>query len=139
MPLVITPEITLPDDVLEEWFVRSSGPGGQNVNKVSTAVELRLDVSRAPLRESVRQRLRAIAGTRMTAADTLVVESREHRTQGQNREAVRERLAELVRLALVVPKARRSTSPTATARKRRVEAKVRRGRLKARRAGRDDD
>lgn len=139
MPLLVAPGIELPDDVLEEWFVRAAGPGGQNVNKVSTAVELRLDVARAPLGEAVKRRLRAIAGNRMTTGDVLAIESREHRTQGQNREAARERLLGLVRLALVPPKPRRSTRPTAASKAKRLEAKHRRSRVKARRSGRDDD
>src|SRR4051812_16129649 len=111
MPLDITPTVAIADSEIEERFVRASGPGGQNVNKVSTAVQLRYDVGRSALPPDVRARLRAIAGSRMTDDDVLVIDARAHRTQGQNREDARERLAEFVRRALIRPKKRQKTRP----------------------------
>ena len=129
--LDVTPSIAIPDAELEERFVRASGPGGQNVNKVSTAVELRFDVGASSLPEEVKARLRALAGKRMTAQGVLVIDSREHRSQKDNRDTARERLAELIRRALVRPRPRRKTRPGAAARERRLEGKVRRSRIKA--------
>src|SRR5690349_13765591 len=93
MPLEITPSLVIDDSEIEERFVRASGPGGQNVNKVSTAVQLRFDVGRSrTLSEETRARLRTIAGSRMTDEDVLLIDARSHRTQGQNREEARARL-----------------------------------------------
>src|SRR3954464_9836163 len=104
MPLEITPGLTLPDSEIEERFVRASGPGGQNVNKVATAVQLRFDGAGSPtLADDVRHRLIALAGSRMTDEGVLVIDARTHRTQSQNREDARERLADLIRRALGVP------------------------------------
>jgi len=129
--LHVTPEIAIPDESLQERFVRASGPGGQNVNKVATAVELRFDIPASSLPVDVKARLMALAGSRLTADGILVIDSREHRTQAQNREAARERLIELVRQAAVRPKRRRRTRPTRESRERRIRSKTRRARVKA--------
>ena len=107
----------------EERFVRSSGPGGQNVNKVATAVELRFDVGASTLPEDVKQRLRHLAGQRLIAGDILLIDSREHRTQAQNREAARTRLEGLIEQASRKPKRRRPTKPTVGAREARLASK----------------
>src|SRR5712692_4632920 len=99
--LRVTPTIVIPDHELDERFVRASGPGGQNVNKVSTAVELRFDVAASALAEDVKARLIALAGKKMSADGVLLIDSREHRTQSQNRAAARLRLADLLRRAAV--------------------------------------
>src|SRR5690242_5551671 len=124
MPIVVTSSFVLPDADYTEAFIRASGPGGQNVNKVATAVQLRLPVGPSSLPESVKARLRALAGSRLTTGDELVVEAREHRTQAQNREAAQTHLRELIRRAWTRPKARRRTAPTKASKERRLESKA---------------
>lgn len=131
--LHVTPTLVIPDHELEERFVRASGPGGQNVNKVSTAVELRFDVAASRLPEDVKARLLVLAGKRVTQEGVLSIDSREHRTQAQNRAAARARLAELLRQATRRPRSRKKTKPTKAARERRLDAKGQRARVKARR------
>ena len=129
--LQITPSLAIDESELEERFVRASGPGGQNVNKVATAVQLRYDVGRSTaLDEAVRTRLRSIAGSRMTADGVLVIDARRHRTQAQNREDARARLTELIRQALIKPKRRRKTRPSRAAVERRMASKRRRSETK---------
>jgi ribosome-associated protein len=127
----ITESIAIDEREIDERFVRASGPGGQNVNKVATAVELRFDVAASSLPADVRQRLIDLAGRRLTSDGVLLIDSREHRTQVQNREAALARLVALIQHAAVRPKRRRKTRPTATARKNRLESKRRRGEVKA--------
>ncbi|MBF9059721.1 aminoacyl-tRNA hydrolase [Rhodobacterales bacterium HKCCSP123] len=131
MPLTITDQITLADWEMTESFTRSSGPGGQNVNKVSTAVELRFEAARSPhLPEPVKRRLQRLAGRRWTKEGVVVIQVEETRSQARNREIARERLAELVRAATVVPKKRRPTRPTKGSVERRIKAKKVRGVVK---------
>ena len=120
----VTPTLAIDESELEERFVRASGPGGQNVNKVATAVQLRFDVERSPsLNDEIRARLRAIAGSRITNEGVLVIDARTHRTQADNREEARERLADLLRRAAVRPKRRRKTRPSAASKERRLTSK----------------
>src|SRR5215210_6305263 len=129
--LEVTPALAIDESELSERFVRASGPGGQNVNKVATAVELRFDVAHSTAFDNdVKERLRRLAGSRMTADGVLVIDARRHRTQPQNRADARERLADLVRQALVKPRNRRRTRPTKGSVERRIEAKQKRSQTK---------
>lgn len=136
----VTPSVVIPESEISERFVRASGPGGQNVNKVATAVELRFDPARsAALGSDARERLRVLAGSRMTADGVLVIDARRFRTQARNREDARERLADLVRQALVAPRRRRKTKPGKGAVERRIESKKRRADTKRARGRVGDD
>ena len=132
--LQISPTLAIPDQELEERFVRSSGPGGQNVNKVSTAVELRFDVARSPsLPEAVRERLLARRDRRITDEGVLVLSAQRFRTQDRNREDARERLAAVIVAALTAPKKRVATKPTKGSKERRLGAKRERSTVKRQR------
>lgn len=129
--LQVNPYIAIDPSELGEKFVRSSGPGGQNVNKVATAVQLRFDVRRSPaLPEPVRQRLLQLAANRISSDGVLLIEASRFRTQEQNRQDARDRLVAMIRQATVKPKPRKPTKPSAGARKRRIESKKQRGDLK---------
>ncbi len=138
--LWIAPGIAIDEDELSEEFVRSSGPGGQNVNKVSTAVLLRYDVAHSPsLPEEVRRRLLALAAGQINAEGILSILAREHRTQGANRRAARERLVALVQRAAERPRHRRPTRPTRASVERRLDAKRRRAETKRMRRMREGE
>jgi ribosome-associated protein len=131
MPLEISPAVTIPDSDLSLSFVRASGPGGQNVNKVASAVQLRFDlVGTAALDERVKLRLRALAGRRVTDDGALLIIARNHRTQENNRREAYDRLTDLIKRALIEPKARKATRPTRASKERRHTSKVRTGRTK---------
>jgi len=128
----INDRIAIGEEELEESFIRASGPGGQNVNKVSTAVQLRFDVERSPsLPGEVRARLKTLAGRRLTKEGVLVIVAAQHRTQERNRAAARERLVELIRSAAERPTPRRKTRPPASSKRKRLEGKKRRGEIKS--------
>jgi ribosome-associated protein len=132
VPLEITPNIVIGDDELEWKFIRASGPGGQNVNKVSSAVQLRfLLPQNTSLPVAVRNRLRAIAGHRINDDGTLLIAARSERSQEQNRSAALARLGELINTAMVEPKIRKKTRPTKASKERRIESKKRRGSTKS--------
>lgn len=135
----ITGDIAIDDREVEERFVRASGPGGQNVNKVSTAVELRFDVRASSLPPAVKDRLLTLAGGRVTVDGVVLIDSREHRTQARNREAALQRLVELITQAARAPRRRKKTRPGGAAREKRLAAKKLRGHVKALRRRDDSD
>jgi ribosome-associated protein len=137
--IYITNAISLDERDLDERFVRASGPGGQNVNKVATAVELRFNVAGSSLPDDVKQRLIALAGSKMTTEGILAIDSREYRTQSENRVAARARLVALIQQALVKPRSRRKTKPTSGSRERRLSGKKLRSHVKQSRSRRDHD
>jgi ribosome-associated protein len=128
--IVITPSLQIDERELRIDFVRASGPGGQNVNKVATAAQLRFDVNASSLPDEVKSRLMKLAGNRITADGVLWIEAKRFRTQEQNREDAVQRFVELVRKATVKPKARKKTRPTAASREERLKEKKRRGEIK---------
>ena len=128
---LVTDDIAIDESELSESFVLASGPGGQNVNKVSSAVQLRFDVAHSPsLPGDVRHRLMRLAGSRLTKDGVLIITAREHRSQERNRSEARARIVDLIRRAATRPKPRRPTKPTLASKRRRLEGKTIRGRLK---------
>ena len=140
MPLVVSEHIAIPDEELEWKFIRSSGPGGQNVNKVASAVQLRfLLPQNTSLPAAVRSRLQRLAGQRLVDDGSILLSARTERSQEQNRRAALERLADLVRAALIEPKIRKKTRPTRASKERRIDTKKRRAGTKRQRSGREWD
>ena len=140
MPLDISEQVAIPDEELEWKFIRSSGPGGQNVNKVASAVQLRFLLPRnTSISPSAKHRLRRMAGQRLVDDGTILISARDERSQGENRRAALERLADLVRAALIEPKIRKKTRPTRASKERRIESKKRRAGTKRSRASRSWD
>ena len=139
--LRVTDDIEIPDNEITLGFIRADGPGGQHVNKTATAVQLRFDVRHSPsLPEAVRRRLERLAGRRLTGDGVLVIDARSQRSQKQNREEALERLRRLIEMAAQPPRPRRPTKPTVASRRRRLETKRRRARLKhQRRPVRDEE
>ena len=138
--VVITPDVSIPDEEFEWKFIRSSGPGGQNVNKVASAVQLRFLLPRnVSLPVAARNRLRRLAGQRLIDDGSILISARSERSQEQNRRDALERLAELIRAALIEPKIRKKTRPTLGSKERRIESKKRRGTTKQGRGARSWD
>jgi ribosome-associated protein len=135
--LVVTPEVSIPDEEFEWKFIRSSGPGGQNVNKVASAVQLRFLLPlNTSLPTNARSRLRRMAGQKLIDDGSILISARSERSQEQNRRDALERLAELIRAALIEPKIRKKTRPTRASKERRIESKKRRGTTKQGRGAR---
>jgi len=131
MPLLVSPDITIPDKDLSMAFVRASGPGGQNVNKVASAVQLRFDLDGCEaLQERVKTRLRRLAGRRLTDEGAILIIARSHRAQERNRQDALDRLSELIRTALIEPRVRRATKPSRASKEKRLTGKVKQGRNK---------
>jgi ribosome-associated protein len=140
VPLVVSEHIAIPDEELEWKFIRSSGPGGQNVNKVASAVQLRfLLPQNTSLPAAVRSRLQRLAGQRLVDDGSILLSARTERSQEQNRRAALERLADLVRAALIEPKIRKKTRPTRASKERRIDTKKHRAGTKRQRSGREWD
>ncbi len=140
MPLIITPDIVIPDEELEWKFIRSSGPGGQNVNKVASAAQLRfLLPQNTSLPVNVRNRLRRLAGQKLIDDGSILFKSMSERSQDQNRRAALERLETMIRSALVEPKIRKKTRPTKGSKERRIESKKQRSATKQQRSGKSYD
>lgn len=135
----ITDTIVFDDREIKERFVRATGPGGQNVNKDATAVELRVDIGRSSLPPDLKERLIALAGRHVTTDGVLVVVSRVYRSQAQNRDAARARLVALLKRAAKPPKKRKATKPRAAAREERLVSKKRQSAVKRSRSGREED
>jgi ribosome-associated protein len=135
--LEIIPSLQIDERDLQIDFIRASGPGGQNVNKVATAVQLRFDVRASSLPDEVKERLRHLAGKRITSEGVLLIEAKRFRTQEQNREDAIQRFVELVRRSLVKPKARRKTKPSQAAKEKRIKEKKRRAEIKKIRQSKD--
>lgn len=128
--LSITPNLSIDDSEIQEAFVRASGPGGQNVNKVATAVQLFFDIPNSSLPAPMKARLLRLVANRVSAAGVLTIEAKRFRTQEQNREDARQRLIDLIRQAVVPPKPRRATKPTRASKERRLESKKRDSQIK---------
>jgi len=131
MMIGITPEVSIDEGEIHFEFVRSGGPGGQNVNKVSTAAQLRFDVLNSPnLKQEVKDRVTRLAGSKMTREGVLIIQANRFRSQEKNREDARSRLIDIIREAAIVPKSRKKTKPTFSSKTKRLESKKRKGKIK---------